>query len=675
MKNTNYYRFQEAISLSKSGKDQEALKIFQEILKEEPDDYSLRYQYAFVLSKIKHYDEALIVVEKLYQDQKQEEVNGFVIKPALKYLYGHTLARCKKYDEATSILKELIKTDRQDSAYFELGKISALKGDYDNAKYYFRTLLKKDNRRAKFELAKLELMAGNIQFAKTCFQDLIDRFNDSFAIFELAKLELMVGEHSNAFKHFSLLAYQKGDLYAKLELGKLNVALQNYADARTIFEEIKYIKNKKGELVENSYALLELAKLEAILGHDEKAISLYLKLIRQNDTKAKFAYAQFLESRGKIEEAKALLIDLSQKDVYSQMELARLELRLGNTDLATDNLKKIVREHHINYIYYDLGLISLEQGLLGEARKYLGRALKTINRLYAKFALAKLEFIAGNYEITKQYLEELLETKLASYAKYELGKIYFYFNNDPKAFAYFKSLESEETNFTNNNYCQLYLARIYARSNDLTKAKNYYTSLLNTPLEELATYELSKITDSNLNSLKENKFLKLDLLNKTIQEHNYPEALNILEDCKALLDNSDYKNYLTFIKFELNTLTYEEYKHPSYFARQVVHYNPLLAKEHISKTGLFALEDQTENFTKDSNLDYLLTTIPSFLKEENLIQTGLEDIYFLNLDPYLLDVITVGNTKNVIEIRKHTKNLKTYNYRDDVLNKIRGRGV
>lgn len=642
MKNTNYYRFQEAISLSKSGKDQEALKIFQEILEEEPDDYSLRYQYAFVLSKIKHYDEALIVVEKLYQDQKQEEVNGFVIKPALKYLYGHTLARCKKYDEATSILKELIKTDRKDSAYFELGKISALKGDYDNAKYYFRTLLKKDNRRAKFELAKLELM---------------------------------VGEHSNAFKHFSLLAYQKGDLYAKLELGKLNVALQNYAAARTIFEEIKYIKNKKGELVENSYALLELAKLEAILGHDEKAISLYLKLIRQNDTKAKFAYAQFLESRGKIEEAKTILIDLSQKDVYSQMELARLELRLGNRDLATDSLKKIVSEHHINYIYYDLGLISLEQGLLGEARKYLGRALKTINRLYAKFALAKLEFIAGNYEITRQYLEELLETKLASYAKYELGKIYFYFNNDPKALAYFKSLESEETNFTNNNYCQLYLARIYARSNDLTKAKNYYTSLLNTPLEELATYELSKIVDSNLNSLKENKFLKLDLLNKAIQEHDYPEALNILEDCKALLDNSDYKNYLTFIKFELNTLTYEEYKHPSYFARQVVHYNPLLAKEHISKTGLFALEDQTENFTKDSNLDYLLTTIPSFLKEENLIQTGLEDIYFLNLDPYLLDVITVGNTKNVIEIRKHTKNLKTYNYRDDVLNKIRGRGV
>lgn len=188
MKNTNYYRFQEAISLSKSGKDQEALKIFQEILKEEPDDYSLRYNM-LLFYKIKHYDEALIVVEKLYQDQKQEEVNGFVIKPALKYLYGHTLARCKKYDEATSILKELIKTDRQDSAYFELGKISALKGDYDNAKYYFRTLLKKDNRRAKFELAKLELMAGNIQFAKTCFQDLIDRFNDSFAIFELAKLE------------------------------------------------------------------------------------------------------------------------------------------------------------------------------------------------------------------------------------------------------------------------------------------------------------------------------------------------------------------------------------------------------------------------------------------------------------------------------------------------------
>ena len=451
--------------------------------------------------------------------------------------------------------------------------------------------------------------------------------------------------------------------------------MQNYADARTIFEEIKYIKNKKGELVENSYALLELAKLEAILGHDEKAISLYLKLIRQNDTKAKFAYAQFLESRGKIEEAKALLIDLSQKDVYSQMELARLELRLGNRDLATDSLKKIVSEHHINYIYYDLGLISLEQGLLGEARKYLGRALKTINRLYAKFALAKLEFIAGNYEITKQYLEELLETKLASYAKYELGKIYFYFNNDPKAFAYFKSLENEGSNFTNNNSCQLYLARIYARGGDLTKAKSYYASLLNTPLEELATYEFSKITDSNLNSLKENKFLKLDLLNKTIQEHDYLEALNILEDCKALLDNSDYKNYLTFIKFELNTLTYEEYKHPSYFARQVVHYNPLLAKEHISKTGLFALEDQTENFTKDSNLDYLLTTIPSFLKEENLIQTGLEDIYFLNLDPYLLDVITVGNTKNVIEIRKHTKNLKTYNYRDDVLNKIRGRGV
>lgn len=51
MKNTNYYRFQEAISLSKSGKDQEALKIFQEILKEEPDDYSFKISICFCFIK------------------------------------------------------------------------------------------------------------------------------------------------------------------------------------------------------------------------------------------------------------------------------------------------------------------------------------------------------------------------------------------------------------------------------------------------------------------------------------------------------------------------------------------------------------------------------------------------------------------------------------------------
>lgn len=311
------------------------------------DENFIQFKKAKNLIKQKKYDEA----NKILKDLLRKEPNDSMIK----FEYAKNLLNISKgnVDEVKQLLIQLINTKSKSFAIQELGKIYANENDFDKAKYYFEELLKhgneygneKDILFSKLELGKLYANVKDFEKAKYYFEQLLETSNKKYALLELGKSYVKNGDNKNAIFYFEqLLTEPTSRTYAMLELGRLYASCNDNEKAKSLFEQLLQIGDEK----DKAYAVLELGRLSASEGENEKAEN-YFKSILQTDNKsfAMLELGRLYASCNASEKAKQILEQLlkigNEKDrTCALIELLRLSIKNKKYSQALQYLDKLI---------------------------------------------------------------------------------------------------------------------------------------------------------------------------------------------------------------------------------------------------------------------------------------------------------------------------------------------
>ena len=385
----------------------------------------------------------------------------------------------------------------------------------------------------------------------------------------------------------NLYKKHKDEVIIKFEYGKMLVRNKELREARKLFKEIL-------GLSENIYALLELGRVEYMLGNIETARGIFLNLLgTKNQCLALFELGKLENNLGNVDAAARCYEEiLKQKtDPYAMLELGRLEVEKGNYIRARKQFENILKIKYDVYAIFEIAKLEARLGNLKEAKRLLESILDSKNRLNALLELAKVEFSLGNIEGAKVYLNTLLTTRNRNAATMELGRIEFMEGNIDKSIALFKSLIG-------------------------TNSEEYALPIL---------------------------------INVNIKLKRYEEAFDYMMYSKKKKYYIDQKAELILMK-ELNVTFDKVYNKPlSYGCNQLLDYDTYAALEHIIARHKY-------EFNEDIDISMLFATIGDSLTHETFSgKFVLNDVYDVPYDNVgvgssVLRVITLPGTKNILSM-------------------------
>ncbi|MBR1680185.1 tetratricopeptide repeat protein [bacterium] len=109
-----------------------AIKYYDEILKEIPDNYDVKANKALALHALKHYDDAISIYEELLAVKENDRLSENLVSAYISK--GDTLLMQAKYKDSIEPFERAIMRDKNQSyAYYGLAKAYELTGNYDLA--------------------------------------------------------------------------------------------------------------------------------------------------------------------------------------------------------------------------------------------------------------------------------------------------------------------------------------------------------------------------------------------------------------------------------------------------------------------------------------------------------------------------------------------------------------
>jgi len=541
------------------------------------------------------------------------------------------------------------------------------------------------------EYAKLKYLLGEIDFAIKCLKSLLNSDKALDAMYELGRLELDRGNYKEAREYLEKVYSVKNNFYILSQLGKLEYLVGNYFKAR------KYQKAAL-ELAKSGYAKFELAKTEFKLKNYVEAKKLFLELAEEqpdnNTHKAFLGKIEFIE--GNYDKAKEYLysVYLAEKSDMSILELGRLESKNGNYSEARKYFEQILDSKFQIAVLFEMGVLEYNHGNLLKAKEYLDKI--DLNTKYLNYSqivdvvkiLAKVEFIEGNYDKSKEHNQWLLDHGINENNRRHIAKIEILNNNYAEARAVLEQRTEDDILST------IELGRLEVLEGNLDKAKNIFEGLLSTYLKYWALFELARVEFQNgnvdiakkyflecLHSGEKDSYVLLELarleyfegnVDKSEQylkeiidnkHHNYLYAvqniiilyihqekyLEAFDYIKYLEDNDfdiDPKTKLALMK-KLNIYFKNNNIQMNYNNNQTVDYDEYLAIEHV-------LERHKDDFSSDVDIYALFNEIKDLLNEDNkVLSLQVNDMYNI---PYpnissnsnTLRVITLPNSKQIL---------------------------
>lgn len=302
----------------------------------------------------------LLAMKKLYEENSND--------PRVKCDYADLLRKNGKTGEAKILLFELLRSGREVvCANYILGKITLDEGNIEEAKKYFKKVLKYKPHDVIciYELGRIESRAGNDAEAKKYFEEaLAIKPSDTYTRLELAKLEIRNGNIKQARKHLNYSLSVKRDKQTLFEFAKLESKEGNLEEA------LKYIDEIIEKDPKDVYALLELGKIESRLGNDTEArrIYNYILKIKPNDAATMVEMGILEEKEGNIEQAKEWYskpISMRLRDDFAYRPLVNLEYRAKNYTRVSELLKEAMSrkayiDPNILAMMFDLGVFFKE---------------------------------------------------------------------------------------------------------------------------------------------------------------------------------------------------------------------------------------------------------------------------------------------------------------------------
>lgn len=268
----------------------------------------------------------------------------------------------------------VIENNGKDKSYakFKMGKIEIKRKRYNIAREIFVSLLEEEGKFKQYsllELAKLEVKHKNIDEARNYLTMLMELYPSDrlFAMQELGELESSISNFDEALKYYNIVlneGKEKDKLYSMLAISKLEFKrdrideAKNYLNYMIGYCSYAFVdeKNKKLLFESKNRAMLELGKIEMILGNYNVAREIFNDLYSNGMSSDKslalnnLIYLDIHE--GKYNEAYVKLNELIEANVrLDKNEIMQISLFLKN------KLRLLSRDDYARLSYFDKQLL------------------------------------------------------------------------------------------------------------------------------------------------------------------------------------------------------------------------------------------------------------------------------------------------------------------------------
>ena len=330
----------------------------------------------------------------------------------------------EKFDEAKPLFKHVIELEKNSNAYFYLGMIEHIEGNFFDAidDYLECIKLDKTNDKCCFELAKAYIDINWLEEAQIAIKGSIGilKLKDENSPkldehhFLLAWILSKQDDTKGALLYLDLID-KDSKMYPNAQILKntLNLTSDNYISAKEVLENYY---NSNPDDSKNPILIESLGKIYKNLKLYRDAINLYEKALEFFPNSLFYAleltdiliddkqYDKALELAKKLEHQ-------APKCPSTYNSLARIYYRLKNYDAAIENLK-ILNQLDINNAegFYFLGLVQNDTCQAQAALENFKIAL-TLNPMPAKYyaQAARAYETLGDYENAMLYIKEAIE--------------------------------------------------------------------------------------------------------------------------------------------------------------------------------------------------------------------------------------------------------------------------
>lgn len=456
-------RYETQFGLSKTycwlNQPQKAMKYYETLLKQTPDNIDLLEAYAGCLATNKDYNHAIEIYKKIFDLTKNEKYSAKIqeIMPLAKGYKGKNVELAQIKPQGKSVKKQAIKAYQPSEkniaspieGYIKQAQKYETQGNIKEANEYYLKAYKIDSTRfeAKFGLAKTYGWMHN-NLAMTYYQELLKQTpNNADLLSTYASYLKDTKNYPEAMKIYNgLLVRAKGEKAEKYSanIAELYFLQQDYQTALKLYNDL-YNKNPNNPDIQKAIALLYF-----VTGDFNKSIEYYQKYLTQkSDKESVINYAKSLFYLKETEAAKEILE--SYVNAYPN---------------DTEGLS-------------NLADIYIAQNSPKQAAILINRALSIEpDNIKLRIQSARVEIAQKNYQQAEYMLLTLLKSEPDNPEILEnLGDIKSYTGNFVQALDYYQSIKD----FKSNSRLKYKIAQAHQFNKDYVLGEYYYEGLVKDP--------------------------------------------------------------------------------------------------------------------------------------------------------------------------------------------------
>lgn len=481
MKLNRNYNYKIGMLYMQVGKDEKAIKRFNREKNRIPN---AKYQLAKLTEKSGKHEEALELYEQLESTLQNEP------KWITRILYQEK--RCyvnlKKLEEFRVKLFKYIENEKVKDFIFELiAETYYIDGKFSESKKYYLLNEKSNNKYLK------NLHLADIYFSEENYTEAIKFYNECLDLIPIEKKGFIYGRISSCYLQLKDLNLAKRYMVDALKidknkqnylrLGKIEVMLheedkENVAYFSHLFEARQIFELGVFKFPEDIFLKFELAKVQILLSNYRVGRRLLEDIIK--DTQDRFAYielAKLNQIEKKFKSAISIYEKLlqEQEDVYVRLELGKAYTALNKYDEAIKEFDKILEltNNRDKCAIIEKTRVLKLIGNFDEAESVI--SLSSDNEIYYAIEKSSIEFLKGNYKVSKQILlDELKKEPTNTKLLLNLARI----EKDLGNYAQAINIASRVEKLEKNNSCLYLMAQCYEALEMIDDAIEYYNKLI-----------------------------------------------------------------------------------------------------------------------------------------------------------------------------------------------------
>jgi tetratricopeptide (TPR) repeat protein/predicted Ser/Thr protein kinase len=387
--------YNEGIELSRQGNNQDALKRFQDAVKQDPE-------FALAYSKVGQTYAALGYDEEADKAARKAVDLSTNLPSRERYLIVASQARIANDNQkAIQYYSDMAKASPQDTdIQFALGSLYSNTGAYDEARTHFENVLQRDPQysAALLEIARVEIRSGHapkgLDYLNRAYSLATQRDNQE----EIAASLQVMG-----------LAYEA--------LNKPQEALDNFEKSLAIKRKINQLRGSAASLNEIGNVQSQLGKVAAAQAAFQEALDIRRKIGDKRGVGATLLdFGNFIDDRGDHDKA-----------LKSYKESLQIQRDLGNESLQAICLNNI-GSIYFSTGQYDDALTYFQQALqLREKFKVPGDIVESVHNVAeTSVMMGRFEQAISEYMRALELRRSTGDTRGAAIESYSIGKLFSY---------------------------------------------------------------------------------------------------------------------------------------------------------------------------------------------------------------------------------------------------------